>query len=230
MSREEETAKSKTSTSSQESVVSSTDTRGEETGSTDLPDGNSVHDILISNFNLDLLPGVRQDFNNVNWYKVSATTFFIGVYVVLAWAFSVSAVLLIDYLIGASTGFSMVRRVLTVVPIVFPTLGLFGIIARWSWRRMEDTPPPKNTVLGQFKRLSIGSSSTLFIVSILSIALALAFRAVIHSVSVELYGTGLSPSQVFSVVFLDGIYIGLLLIGFGGLISLSFTNEDSDDE
>ena len=174
--------------------------------------GNTPSDIAISNLNMDLLPGIRQDLEKINWYEVLATTFHIGVFIVILWSLLTTGVLFLNYLIESSSGFSLITRSLTVAPIVFPVLALFGYVARWSWRRMENTPPPSDSIIGQIKRLSVNSSSTLFVISVVSLGLALMFRTVIHTVSVDLYGPGLTPSQTISVVILDGIYIGFLLI------------------
>lgn len=176
--------------------------------------------IVNSALNINLLSQATQHFNEVNWYRVSVTTFHIGVYTLLTSSSIVFIAFLQEYLFSSPNLLSAISRTFTAGTLVPIFLAIFGVIAQWSWGRMNDASSSKDSVLSNLENLSVGRNSSLVLTSVLSIGLALLLRVAIYESLPQSFGSSLSPAEILTVVIIDGLYIGPMFMGIGGFVTL----------
>lgn len=191
---------------------------------------NPILKIVNSALNIDLLPQATKNFNEVNWYRVSVTTFHIGVYSLLASSSVVLAAFLQAYLFSSPGLLSAITRTFTAGTLVPIFLAIFGVVAQWSWGRMNDVPSSKDSVLSNLESLSVGRNSSLVLTSVLSIGLALLLRVAIYESLPQSFGSSLGPGEMVTVVIIDGLYIGPMFMGIGGFATLLLETSKSGVE
>lgn len=194
---------------------------GNEESSTD----SRLRQIIVSFFNIDLLKPAYDDFKQVNWYDVAATTFYIGVVILTFWSLITIFAFSIDYVFRSQTLIENISRGATVLTLTPFFLIIFTWVSRWSWRNIDNTPS-SSSFFGNLKILFQIDSLLLLMTSVFSIVIAAAYRMQAHQAYAELFGKTLSLQNVVAVMWIDMVYVGLLLIGAGGF--LSFVIEDTD--
>lgn len=184
------------------------------------PASNSPIAIATSAFNLDLLPGMVEDFNQVNWYDVSVTAFHIGVFTLIGSSGVVIAAFLMSFVSSSGGLLNTVTRAFTVSTVVPIVLAIYGIVSRWSWNRMDESSSTSESFIQELSSISLGRRSTLLISCVVSLFLALILRIAIYQALQMTMGSTIEMSELPTVIVLDGLYIGPLLMAVGGFATL----------
>ena len=171
---------------------------------------------LASTFNIELLRDAAGEFEDVNWYVVSLTTFHIGVVWLTVWSFLLTTMFITAHLVNSESVFSALSRAVTVVPFFPIALFIFAAFSRRSAKRLTEKSPPKNG-WGQRTR-----AIALFTVSYSAIIIAAVFRWAIFNATPIVVGDSLSHSEIITLMFVDSGYLSLILIGIGGFSTLIY--------
>lgn len=175
----------------------------------------AVTRVINAIFNLDLLAEANEGLSKGDLYTISLTTFSVGGFGLTIWSMLVTVGFGLQYLLSSQNVLDGINRFLQIGPLVPVALFIFAIASNWSIERLQRSISEGNSSReNRTKRVSV------FLASLVAFVSAFAFRWSIFNAALETFGRKLSTAEVIALVFLDGVYISLLLIGIGGLASL----------
>ena len=174
-----------------------------------------LSDILHSVFHIDLITNARENLRQVDWFLFSVKSFHIGVIGVLLWSAFFGLILLVNYIFASQTVSGALIRISHIWVLIPICLALFALA---SSRRMERLVNSGEiiTPMNFKKRFYIS------LISVTSFLLAGVVRWASYSATYFEYGPVLPAEGVFAMMILDGIHVFLLLIGLGGVGSITF--------
>lgn len=177
---------------------------------------SNLHKLFHSIWNIELLDDARKSFSEADWFVVSRTTFYLGIVVLSGWSLFWGFVLLLNFILSSPDAFEGLYRAFQVSPFIPVLLFLFAVISSWAAKRLHEREPrirsPKNRA----------GVMQVFVISLVALVVAGTMRWVIYQIAIGEYGFTLTIGELTILILLDGGYLSLLLIGLGGIGSISF--------
>lgn len=178
----------------------------------------------LAYFPLHLFPLSIGELKNQNWFNISVSMYYIGIFGLIIWSFLVLFTLMLDHVLQAQGLIEGGKRAFNIGPLVPIGLYVFAGLSKWSIQ--AHSTAHSDTIERDFAdRLKIVSISSL------AIPIALFFRQTFALFTIlELDSTTLSIYDTISLILLDISWISLLLIGIGGIGSLFATQPNSETD
>lgn len=182
--------------------------------------GNTLKGILKGAAALGLLSGTKKDAEQVDWYEISVTTYRIGVFILLFSSFIVLISMVGTYLTMSRDLIEAASRVSSTAPLIPVILATYAYFANRAWHRMSQSPPTEGSIIEEWRNISFGRRSRLMASSYFSLGLAIVLRSALLAFYPIVLNGELVFTDIVAVLILDGLYIGPLLTGVGGIAAL----------
>lgn len=164
--------------------------------------------------NIDLFTDAVEDIGRVDWFRLSLTTFYLGVFGLICWCFYFALAFALQSVLSDNGLWSSFTKAVSHTSMSVIALWIFAGLSRWVAQGIETAHQDENIEWGFNNQLKIAA------VSSISLSAALITRSIIFSAGFETIGTHPSTLETVSLIIVDISWVSLILIGVGGLGSL----------
>ncbi|MFC6951944.1 hypothetical protein [Halorubellus litoreus] len=168
-----------------------------------------VPDSLSRLLNLDLLDEILRDLGEIHWFRVSITTFYVGVMGLSIWGAVFSIAFGFSYLFDSSGILSSISRFATVGPLIPVVLWMFAGFSKYVATNLSES------FEGEIANWSTVDNIKMSLVASFSLGAAFILRYFVFRAGYEVYQDGITQYELGGLIIVDFSWVSLLLIGIG---------------